>query len=60
MKVERGWKFPLNTRKAHYFDDSLISLCGKVMVLSLKGCEDDNHGSKDNCVECRRRQEKIT
>lgn len=60
--VTRSWWFPLNSRKAHYFDDDFdngtISLCKRWMKLGNAPLEDDNHKSADNCKECMKLREK--
>lgn len=53
----QGWGFPLNIRKAHYFNNSIVSLCGKMMFTGT--LEDFNHDSKDNCKDCMRRRKKL-
>ena len=56
--LSRGWRFPLNSRKAHYFlDGESISLCRKWMYTGES--EDTNHDSPDNCAECRRRRARL-
>lgn len=54
----RGWWFPLNSRRAHYFEDSLVSLCGGWMKLGDAKLEDFGHDSPDNCKDCERRRKK--
>jgi hypothetical protein len=51
-----GWAWPFCARKAHYFYNG-ESLCGKVMYFG--DVEQGNDDSPDNCMECRRRLEKI-
>lgn len=48
---KKGWGFPLNSRKAHYFIDG-ISLCRSWMFFGL--ADDTNHDSADNCLTCKR------
>ena len=55
-EIGKGWGFPLNTRKAHYFDNDAISMCGKWMYMGQ--LEDNNHTSPDNCAICKRKREK--
>jgi len=48
----------MNARKAHYFlAGELISICGKMMYAGP--LEDDNHNSGSNCVDCKRRRDKL-
>ena len=56
-RVKKGWGFPLNSRKAHYFNNDARSLCGKWMYFGT--LEDSNHNSPDNCAKCRRKLQKI-
>lgn len=53
---KKGWGFPRNSRKAHYFI-GIMSLCNKWMYFG--SVEDSNDNSPDNCVLCRRKLEKI-
>ena len=53
-----GWKFLVNSPKAHYFVDGR-SLCGRWMNLGVGGFEDDNHNSPDNCTACRKKRDKL-
>ncbi len=53
---ERGWGWPWNSRKAHYFLDN-ISLCRGWMYCGKR--EDNNHDSPDNCVKCRKQLAKM-
>lgn len=48
-----GWAWPGAAKKAHYFDDSAISLCGKWMYTGpLTANQGDS--SPDDCVACTR------
>jgi hypothetical protein len=51
--VNVGWGWPANSRKAHYFAGSNISICRKMMFFGSK--EIGNDGSPDNCAECKKR-----
>lgn len=51
----RGWGFPLNSKKAHYFIGGR-SLCMKWMYSG--NLEQDDAESPDDCAECRRRRNK--
>jgi len=54
--LKRGWGFPGNSRKAHYFlAGEMISICGRMMFAGERF--DDKHESPDNCAECKRRRE---
>jgi len=55
-KQKKGWGFPLNSRKAHYFDDDAFSMCGKWMFTG--SLFDDKHSHPDNCVICMRKRNK--
>jgi hypothetical protein len=48
---KKGWGFPANARKAHYFVDG-ISLCRNWMFFGH--ADDTNHDSIDNCATCKR------
>lgn len=54
---EQGWALPSNSRKWHFFVDS-VSLCGKWMFLGTT-FEKGNDCSPDNCPGCRRKREKM-
>jgi hypothetical protein len=58
--MKQGWTYLLNSRKWHYFtSERNSSLCGKFMLLRLPDdLQQDNNGSPDNCVACRRALEK--
>ena len=49
-KVKEGWGFPGNSRKAHYFVDSM-SLCRR-WGFYLGPLEQGNDDSPDNCPAC--------
>jgi len=57
MSEKKGWGFPSNSKKAHYFFNDSISLCGKWMFTGK--LEDDNHKSPDNCKACMVKREKL-
>jgi len=53
----RGWGWPMNSQKAHYFPaGEIISLCGRWMYSGH--LEDDRHESRDNCAACRKKRER--
>jgi len=54
--MSEGWAWPLNSRKAHYFEEGR-SLCGRWMFF---GSQDQPEGlgeqpGKDDCVVCWRK-----
>ena len=49
---KEGWGFPVTSRKAHYFIDSM-SLCNK-WGFYFGPLEQGNDESPDNCVVCMR------
>lgn len=53
--MKKGWGWPANSRKAHYFIDGR-AICGKWLFFGA--VEDRNHGSPDNCAACKKRLEK--
>ena len=58
MKMnEKGWGFPLKSKKAHYFNKEIRSLCGKWLFTGT--LEDDKHTSPDNCKVCMVKREKL-
>jgi hypothetical protein len=52
----RGWGFPVNSRKAHYFTSSGRSLCGRWVFFGA--LEDSRHDHTENCADCRKRRAK--
>lgn len=54
----RGWGWPGASRKAHYFDDAPISLCGKWMFTGRLDDEGAEKPGPDDCKDCRRRYDK--
>lgn len=57
MAIERGWGFPWNARKAHYFNGA-VSLCGKWMYTAEGNDALYDHG--DYCTECMKKYERLT
>jgi hypothetical protein len=57
--MAKGWWFPLNAGKAHYFNDNITSLCGRWGKFNNAPLEDANHTSKDNCKACMKEREKL-
>lgn len=49
--LKRGWGFPANSKRAHYFVEGR-SLCMKWIFMGQ--LYDDNHESPDNCAACKR------
>lgn len=56
-KPTRGWGFPGNSRKAHYFDDSMFSLCKRWAYTGE--LEDPRHEHQQNCVACAKKRAKL-
>lgn len=52
--IATGWKWFINSSKAHYIGLDGRSLCGKWLSLSNAGIETGNDDSPDNCRACRR------
>jgi hypothetical protein len=55
-KIKKGWAWPSNSRKAHYFYDTR-SLCGRMAFFGP--VEGGNDESPDNCAECKKRFTKM-
>jgi hypothetical protein len=56
-KATQGWGLPFNSRKAHYFNNSITSLCGK---WAFGGeLEDKNHEHPENCAACMKKRVKL-
>ena len=54
-ELSAGWRWPINARKAHYFDEgTLISICGKWMYAGPSQ-GDSFSRSSDDCAACRRK-----
>lgn len=49
-KIKSGWGWPLNSKKAHYFADSITSLCRRWMYSGPR--ELPTHASPDDCAAC--------
>lgn len=54
--LKEGWGWPLNSKKAHYFQDAR-ALCGKWLYTGR--LELGNNASLDNCMACRRKLDKM-
>lgn len=52
----KGWGWPINSRKAHYFVNG-IALCNCWMFFGE--LEDDGKTTKDDCKVCTKKLEKI-
>lgn len=51
---DAGWGWPGLSKKAHYFlAGDMTALCGRWAFTGRR--ENNNHTSKDNCAECKRR-----
>lgn len=61
IKLDIGWAFPANSRKAHYIDKQGFSLCRKYgFVPDAMGMNDDPFKtSSDDCVICRRKFDRL-
>lgn len=56
-ELQEGWGFPGNSNKAHFFlRGDPRSICMKWMYTGTR--ENDNHDSRDNCAECKKRRAK--
>jgi hypothetical protein len=55
VKNDEGWGFPLNSRKAHFFDQSKRSLCGNWAFFGK--LENARHDHPINCMACMRKRE---
>lgn len=53
-ELKRGWGWPSNAHKCHYFNADIISLCGKWMYRGELE-ESDGSSSPDDCVVCTRK-----
>ena len=53
---KKGWGWPMNSKKAHYFV-SIRSLCMRWMYSGK--LTDDIHDSPDNCKACMKKREKM-
>lgn len=53
----KGWYWPPNARKAHYYDADNRTLCGTGFVLRLPDAMDgiDAGAGPDDCAGCRRK-----
>ena len=58
IQDKEGWGYPLNSRKAHYFNSNR-SLCGKWGCLNSMPLENNDHDHSDNCMGCRRKRDKL-
>ncbi len=52
-----GWFWPVNSRKAHYYDETKTSVCGKWAIWAADPEFDsfDSPKSPDDCAACRKR-----
>ena len=56
-KIEKGWGWPGASKKAHYFNQNVMSLCGGWMFTGE--LEDSEHQSPDNCKSCMKKRDKL-
>ena len=50
----KGWFWPMNSRKAHYYDQQNQSLCGKWFVFKVVDPDGfDSPAGSDDCKACR-------
>lgn len=54
----RGWDKPGLAKKYHYFDDAVVSLCGRWMLLT-QDLDDQMDDHKENCAACKREVAKV-
>lgn len=60
-RVAEGWFGPTGSRKYHYFDSDLRSLCGKWMLwrhpedVGLAWGDSQNFGMQGDCAACSRK-----
>lgn len=52
---ERGWGWPMASRKAHYFINGM-SLCRKWMYTGTLTQNQSSERGPDDCAECHRKQ----
>lgn len=55
-KVDRGWGWPMNSKKAHYFIEGR-SLCGKWGFFGDLTANEAH--SPDDCADCTKRRAKM-
>jgi len=56
--LPKGWGWPGNSKKAHYFmEGSITAICGRWAYSGKR--TDTWHDSPDNCAECKRRRAKL-
>lgn len=57
-QLPRGWGWPINARKAHYFSrDDIRSLCGKWAYSGPR--TDSTQETDDDCSDCQKRRRKL-
>jgi len=58
-ELRAGWRWPWNSRKAHYFDEGeAISLCGTWMYSGPTQGDASSPATPDDCKACRRKLDK--
>jgi hypothetical protein len=61
----RGWWWSPNSRKAHYFRESIggRAICGGFLVFAtgilFHEAQDNAHASPDNCAACKRKRKAL-
>jgi len=58
-KLTHGWAWPLNSRKAHYFADSGVSLCGRWMFFGPINQDQQTQTSTADCPTCHKKLNKL-
>ncbi len=62
-KIRRGWFWPLNSKRAHYFNNEMLPLCKRYFLFAFAKVadelEDNNHDSEDNCKRCQKLHAKL-
>jgi len=53
IDLKVGWGWPMNSKKAHWFNNGR-ALCGKWLYMGA--LEEGNDTSSDNCAECKKRK----
>jgi hypothetical protein len=58
IRMAKGWAFLTGSKKAHYFNDDMFSLCRKYGFY-FGEADDTNDDHKDNCAECVKKKKKL-
>lgn len=51
MPKGNGWHMPPNSRKYHYFENSM-SLCGRYGFMTVQGARDYGNYDSGDCAKC--------